>query len=404
MQLFDLYHHHYAIRKLIPSDFWLFELSVWLHVLARSLITVFIPILLLQTGFSLQTVILFYLVYHAVDIPLNFAVGRMITVIGARKVMFLANIFIIFFFVSLNVIGAAQYWMLGVMAILLALYDSAYWVAHLFLFMQSDTDPAKTSKETGALYSIKKVATMLGPLVGAGLLIFVDQTVLVILASFLFVSSAVPLIYVTDFPDRPKTRAYRYRISQFLTRGIDLNNYLSTGLFSVHKMAELVIWPLFIYTILGTIESVAFIPAIIAVTTIIISLITSRIMPDTREIMIIVGALLVAGMWVARMFIDGSIFYFVSIALVSTFSLLITIPLDSNLFVRARRTDPLLASVLRNTFSMGSRFVFLILPLAVLVNIFNVTFTLAATAMIVLAAVNCFFLIYDRNAYRALSG
>lgn len=405
MQLFHFYHHHYRVRDLIPSDFWLFEFSVWLHVLARSLISIFIPILLLQDGFSLSIVILYYVLYHAFDVPLNFFAGRLIELIGARKVMFLANIFIIFFFIGLNTITPDQFWFLIFLALLAALYDTFYWVGHLFLFMKSDTDASKAGSETGVLYSIKKIATMLGPIVGAGLLLFVSQTALVALAVILFLCSAIPLIYVDDFNDKPDLiKTSRWRLRDFFANTVDTNNLISTGLYSIHRKAELIIWPLFLYTIFGTIESVALVPMIVAATTIIFSLFTSRVTASTREKMIMLGGLLVATTWILRLFIEANTFYYLSIALTSIFALLITIPLDSNLFIRARTTDPLSASVFRNTFSMGSVLVILFMPLLLFVDIFQLSFALTAAAMLILIAVNYYFLTTESEAFDSITG
>lgn len=405
MQLFHFYHHHYRLRDLIPSDFWLFEFAVWLHVLARSVITIFIPILLLETGFSLQAVIIFYLLFHALDVPLNFAVGWLIERIGARLVMFFSNIFLIFFFIGLDMIEPGQYWYLGYLALLVALYDTFYWVAHLFLFMKSDRDARKAGSETGAFYSIKKIATMLGPILGAGLLMFVSQTSLVAVASALLLGSAIPLIYVTDFHDKPDiTRTRRYHLRDFFRNTVDRTNLISTGLFSVHRRAELVLWPLFLYTIFGTIQSVAIVPVIVAATTIIFSVFNSRINASTRELMIMVGAALIAAVWLMRLYIDATSFYYISVAAVSIFSLLVMLPLDSNVFVRGRRTDPLSASVLRNTFSMTFPLLFLLTPLAVAVSIFDAAFSIVAAVMVLLILLNAYFMTTHKQDFDSVVG
>jgi len=403
MQLFHFYHHHYRIRDLIPSDFWLFEFSVWLHVLARSLITIFIPILFLQTGFSLQTVILYYVVYHLLDIPLNIVAGWIIEHIGARKVMFLSNIFLIFFFISLNTITLDQYWLLMYMALLAALYDTFYWVSHLFLFMKSDTDVNNTKNETGLLYSLKKIATMLGPLLGAGMLIFISQTALIAFAALLLILSALPLIYVDEFHDKPDIeKSRRWKLRHFFQYNIDTNNLLSTGLYAVHKKAELIIWPLFLYSIFGTIESIVLVPIIIAITTIIFSFFTKRVNATTREILMITGAALVSIVWILRLFIEITAFYYISIGLISIFALLITIPLDSNLFIRARQTDPLSASVFRNMFSMGTALLILFIPILFLVNTFHVAFILAALCMLLLITVNFYFITKNKESFDSI--
>jgi len=402
MQLLHFYHHH-RVKSLFTSDFWLFEFSVWLHVLARSLITIFVPILLLRIGFDLHDVVIFYLLFHAIDIPLNFAAGRVIERIGARMTMFIANIFTIFFFISLNTVSAEQYWLLGAMAAMLAAYDALYWVSHLYLFMKSDQEVEQTGADTGVLYSVKKIAMMLGPLIGAGLLIYVSQTALIVLSVILFLLSALPLISVTDFADKPSGTQPRYSLRDFFGNHVDRNNFISTGLYAIHRRAELILWPLFLYTLFETIQSVAAVPVIVAATTIIFSFYSSRVNASTRELIIIIGACFVALMWLLRVAIDDATFYYLSVALVSIFGLLIMIPLDSNLFVRAQETDPLSASVYRNTFSMGTATaLFLVLLFAI--DVFQIAFMTTIISMIGLIAVNFYFLSRDRDDFDALTG
>jgi len=404
MQLFHFYHHHHArIKQLLESDFWLFEFSVWLHVLARSLITIFIPILLLRIGFSLHDVIIFYLIYHAVDIPLNFLAGRIVERVGARMTTFLASIFTIFFYIGLTTINDSQFWFLSVLAILFALYDAFYWVAHLYLFMKSNQVVSKTGADTGILYSVKKIAAMIGPLVGATLILYVNQTALVTVSASLFLLSALPLIYIKDFNDRPSPKTARYSLRDFFKNHVDANNLLSTSLYAMHRRAELILWPLFLYTLFETVESVAAIPIIVAATTIIFSLFTSRLKASTREVIIIFGACLVSLIWLLRLGIEDATFYYVSIALANVFSLLIAIPLDSNLFVRARETDLLSMAVYRNTFSMASG-VALFTVLAVVTGVFSVSFIVTIASLVALIAVNFYFLTSDTEEFDALGG
>ena len=73
------------------------------------------------------------------------------------------------------------------------------------------------------------------------------------------------------------------------------------------------------------------------------------------------------------------------------FSLLVSIPLDSNLFTRGKERDALAASTYRNVTSMFMKFV-LYGILAIVINIFQVSFILAIVALSGLVIVNYLFL------------
>ncbi len=68
MHLFNFYQSHGA-RHLSFSDFWMYELSMWLHTLAHALVSVFIPILLLKSGYPLERVENARAEYHGIFGP-----------------------------------------------------------------------------------------------------------------------------------------------------------------------------------------------------------------------------------------------------------------------------------------------------------------------------------------------
>src|SRR3989344_6278362 len=95
MRGFHFYHGHRA--SLHFSDFWLYEISMWLHTLARSLVAIFIPILMLKSGYDLGDVVLFFLVFNVIDVPLNFVARRVMRMLGARFTIIVATCITIVF-------------------------------------------------------------------------------------------------------------------------------------------------------------------------------------------------------------------------------------------------------------------------------------------------------------------
>ncbi|PIR86634.1 MAG: hypothetical protein COU11_04685, partial [Candidatus Harrisonbacteria bacterium CG10_big_fil_rev_8_21_14_0_10_49_15] len=171
MQLWNFYHQN-KLHQLAHSNFWQVEFAIWLHLFARSIISIFIPILLLQTGYSLGDVMFYYFVFTAVNVPFNFFARSFVKAKGARLTLMFATATIILFFLGLYTL-AADNWLLFIgLALLAALYDALYWVAHLYLFLASDTNKTNSAKDTSILYIVKQVAGLLGPAVGALILIF----------------------------------------------------------------------------------------------------------------------------------------------------------------------------------------------------------------------------------------
>jgi small neutral amino acid transporter SnatA (MarC family) len=69
---------------------------------------------------------------------------------------------------------------------------------------------------------------------------------------------------------------------------------------------------------------------------------------------------------------------------------LITIPLNSYLFEKGEKKDTLSASTYRNVASMSANFLFFFI-LALLVNVFNISFLIASGCMLLLVGVSYFF-------------
>jgi MFS family permease len=396
MQLFNNYHHH-KIYKMLHSDFWLFDLSIWIHVFARSLVAVFIPIFLLQMGFLIEEVLLYYIILHLTNVPLNFWAGWLTRRIGARKVIIVGVVFLILFFASLYNLEVGNWWLLAMMAVFASLYDAHYWVAHIFFFMKCSDKDDNVSKDASALSIVKQFAGILAPFFGALVLIFFTQKTLLGISILILCLSFWPLFKIKDIDDKPKGKGKT--IKEFFSDWKTSKEYLFLALYSIHSSVESTLWPIFIFMLFESLESVAALPIIISLSTIIFTYLTSHIDKKNRNTMIALGAVLIAITWIFRMYVDNTIFYYFSVFLVAFFTILITLPLDSQMFENGEKKDALDTSMYRNTISMSAR-VILLIVLFVMVKVFEVGFIAAAVSMFVLMIVNLLFRVKGVSALK----
>lgn len=387
MILFQRYHYH-QLEKFFHTDFWIFETSVWLHVFARSMIAIFIPIFLLQMGWSIGQVMFFYFIFNVFDAPLNFFAKWLVYKIGARLVVALGTLCYVGFFVVLYNLQLGDWSMLIWMALLAALYDTFYWVGHIYFFMLCEKNDRNISKGVSALYIVKRIAGVLAPLIGALVLIFANEKMLIIMSMIMLMLSILPLFRIKETKDRPAKKPKSF--AKFFAKGDGLKEYIITGLNSFHNVAEGIIWPIFIYTIFETIESVAAIPVIVAGTVIIFTYFTGKIKKTNREKIIGLGALLISLTWILRLLIDNNIFYYISIFLIGAFSILVSVPLESNIYEKGEKKDPLSTSAYRNFFSMFPR-IFFYGALYLMLEIFQVSFVSAIISMFIIVVINYLF-------------
>ena len=383
MQLFRL-HFNNKLRNLFHSDFWIYERSVWLHMLAQAVVSVFVAILLLEGGYTLNQVIFYYFLFYLFDVPLNYLAYYFVKWFGARWTLIVGVLAKIAFFVGLSMIGGGSLWVLVLLALFDALYDTLYYIAHFYIFMSLDT-PEESREHTGILKAVQKLGGLLGPVVGAGLLIFVSENALIYATIALLGLSIIPLFQLHHLDDKPKVGNPR-----FSDLGIKARRpFLSMLLWGMHSKVEGHLIPLFIFIVIGTVESVAIIPVLISAAAIFLSYFVGKDRKHTLSEMVVKMAPLVFVIWILRLIIANNVFYYISIVLVSLVSLLISIPMDADIFKlgEVNREHTLSVALYRNLVSMiGGLIIFTIL--AAWVSIFQGSFIMAAIAIFILIIIN----------------
>ncbi len=371
-------YHQNRFQKVIHSEFWLFELSVWLHTFSRSMIAIFIPIFLLQTGYTIGNIMFFYFVLYAMSVPLNFVSRWLISKIGAKKVIIFGSCFYVAFFVSLYNLTLDNWMLLIAIAFFVATYDAFYWVAHIFLFMKCSKNDDNVSRDVSILSIVKNIAGIIAPALGALIIIFFSRNMLIIVSIVILILSIIPLFVMKNFPDKPVQKQITF--SSFFSSWKFTKDYFTKGFFHIHSTTENVIWPLFVFMFFSSVESVAVLPMIISITGIIFTFFAGKVDRTKRKKMIISGSFLIAIIWILRLLIENGLFYYISVFLVGLSAVLINIPLDSNIFEKGEKRDTLSTATYRNVFAMffGACFYGI---LSVLVNIFNISFLLASAGL-----------------------
>lgn len=374
MQLFHLYNRNKLVR-LIHSKMWMFEFSIWLHTFSRSLVSIFIPILLLKSGYSVNEVILFYFLYNVIDVPLNFLARWCVRKIGARNVVILGTLFSIGFFVCLFNISANNWALLIKLAVFAALYDTFYWVAHLYLFVKCSNKKNDVASDASGLSIARRLAGLMAPALGALVLILSNQDVLISVSIVLLSLSLLPLLRIKGIPDKPLRKQKSFR--SFFKSWKITKDFLSVGFFGIHSSVEGIIWPIFIFTYFESVESVAILPIIASITSIIFTYFVGKTTKSKRSLLIAVGGIAISFVWILRLFVTADFFYFFSVFLVGIFAVFISLPLDSSLLEKGEKRDLLSASTYRNIASMSAN-VLLYGTLCLLINIFDASFYIAA--------------------------
>lgn len=340
---------------------------------------------MLVAGFSLEQVLLFYIIYYAVNMPANY-LGRYLThSLGAKITIIIGTILYMLFFVVYSFISTWEH--LVLLAILYGMYDGLYYVASRYVFIGSTKDPENSGENTGIMHVVVRSASLLGPIIGSTIILLTNGgTVLVVsvIVGF-FALSLVPLFFLQEVPTKPEKKPLPFK--EFFNNKREVKNHVTLGLFKVQEAVEDIIFPVYIFLLFQELSSVAILAILVPVVAMVFSFMVSHVKRGQREKVIMVGSLLLAVVWLLRVFVEAPLFLYLSVILTGIFALLVVVPLDSNLYVRGSERGPLSASMYRNITGMGAKLLFFII-LYVMISVLKASFLVAVVSLFALFYVN----------------
>jgi len=381
-------HHSLKLHRTFDTPLKKFDLSIWLHAFARSLISIFIPILFLQAGYSIAEVMIYFFIYNAIDVPLNFFADWLTRKIGARWVIIIGSTFMLLYFLSLSLLSLHSWWLLIGIAFLAAMYDVLYWVGHLFFFVKCSAHKENISRDTSILSIVRQIASLTAPAIGAAILIFASENILIYVSIGVVALSMIPLFSIRRVDDRATQPQKTFK--EFFQSINVTKDYISTMFFGIHMAVESVIFPIFLFVLFTSVTSVAAVPILAAIATIIFTYMAGNVKKSRRLRTMIIGALVSGIFWILRIIFNADIFLYISIFIVGVFSVMISIPLVSTIFEKGERINILSASTYRNAASMFGKMV-LYGFLALLISIFKVSFITAALCLFLFILINYIF-------------
>ncbi len=377
------------------KNFWLFESSMWLHLFSSSFVSVFIPVLLFKEGFSISMILLYYFVLHLVNVPSNFLAGKLTAKLGSRVVVITATIFYLLFFLSFSLLESGSLLLLFLMATLAAIYDAFYYVASLNIFMESSKDPENSGKNTSILNIVSSMAYLLGPFAGSAILLLSENknTVLYAVVFFLFLS-IFPLFKMKDEGIEHESKLMNPK--EFFSSDRERKNHLSLMFYKMGEGIEFILFPLYIFIILGTLESVAILAVLIPIFSFFFTYLSGNIKRSNRRFYIQFGSLLIAALWFSRIYLDSQYALYIGSVVMSLLIIFVRIPIDANIFRTGNESHhSLSSSVYKNTSAMLAKGILFgtlyFVSLYSVENIFYWAFSLSAVTSIAVIFINKYY-------------
>ena len=239
-------------------------ISLALRNFSLSLISLFVPLYLYnEMGFSLENTLMMYLFYSVVFAIFSPIAAKFSARYGFKHSVLFSTPFYILFILFLYLLPTLKTPLI-ILATLFGISLAFYWVGMhpLFYFV---TNKKRRGEEFGKSRVIMIAAATAGPLVGGLLIKLVGFSLLFAFASFFLFLSSIILFFSKDAHIK-----YNFSVKKLFNKDQWKNSlfFVSQG---TEFIANGVIWPLFIFLILGSYLSLGIIGSILAGLTIIIS-------------------------------------------------------------------------------------------------------------------------------------
>lgn len=190
------YHFDIHIAKFLKNKYNNLLIADTFRMVALSLVSLFIPIFLLEKGFDIVTICYYELALFVSSILCHYFVLAHLPDWGVKKSMIISYLLYVVFYLTLYfseslIIDFGQSGFLVFLTIFNVVSTGLYWSAHHVFFIES-TEDGNEGKKLGMLTGIPTILCIASPFIGSVLIdkfsfysVFVVSIVMLIIASFI---------------------------------------------------------------------------------------------------------------------------------------------------------------------------------------------------------------------------
>ncbi len=311
-----------------------FFVTVTIQQLSIGAINLFEPIFLYQLNIGLKGILLYYLaVYVPYFIIIPFG-GKFAKRFGYEHSLATATFVNSLYYICLALIPFVPGF-LFVAPLLSAIQKTFWWPAYHANFARFSKEDER-GREIGSLNALYTLASAIGPFLGGAILLVGNFTILYAVGVVLMILSVIPL-FTTRESFKPSLISWREQMRFVFGRAY--RRRLLGGIGYGEEMITQTIWPIYIFVLLGSALNLGAIIGFATILTIIVSIITGRVMDKKREGKInFWSALVLIFSWVLRPFVGvaSTIFLADTAARVSKFAMMI--PAYSKIYQDGKKT------------------------------------------------------------------
>lgn len=331
-----------------------------LNGVAFSLIGIFIPIYILEIGYSFQDVIFYLMIHHGTLLLFTF-VGAyiankkgLVNLLKFRLIFTFAFIFILF---NLN----SNILFLFLMAFIRGIDDSFYWLP-VNVLMVRNTNDQNIGEALAKFMAYPSLFTVFAPLIGGLIAVHFSFSVLIIIAFLVLISSVVPVL-------KMPTQNVPFEFS--LSRSKEIYNQNKRLIIPeiLDNLTETTaeIWTIFIYLKLIDVVQVGIVGTIMSLAAVFFTLTIGKMSDKFDKIKLLkFGAFFIFITWIFNAaighFTTNAWWFYIGSLMIAFLMKVFLVPYGAFLYNRARKDD-IQFIVLREVLTVFGRMILFVLAI-----------------------------------------
>ncbi len=380
------HHFHHFLKNKEMNELYL---SYGIFNFALGLISVFVPIYLYKIDYSIQEILLFFFINSLSFVAFSYPGAKVVSKLGVKHTMLMTAPLLILFFIGLSFIREIPvlFFLLPILrAMKMILFNYSF---HLNFIQHADKK--SRGREFSMAQASATIAGILSPFFGGVIINYFGFSPLFYIGSFFLFFAMIPLFMTKDTYE--KVNFNQKKIISDIFRKENRPFLSSFSGYAIESWIGMIIWPIFLFVITISIESIGALTSITTLLTFLIFYFVGKATDanDKRKL-IRIGTFLYFFGWVGRIFVSGTM----SVLFIDTYKNLahkvVDIPWSTHFYDIAAKKNYFKFIVEREIiFNLVRSFLFPILMLVFLIDLryaFAITFAIAAFSSLFYMSLN----------------
>lgn len=277
----------------------LFCASRFIRAIGSELIGLFVPIYLYGLGYPVYSIILFYWLWAFYFVVFSCLGARIISKIGLKRAMLFSAVFKIVYLLGLRYIAGSTFlfWFLPFVHSCTGLFD--VFAYHLIFLRNSEV--FNRGKQLSFIRAMVMLAGIITPAIGGYLIFYYNFNLLYAVGAMITLISTIPLFLTKEVYEKMHF-TYKALFREIVARR-NVHITVSYSGYAIEFLVGWVIWPVFMFVILGTTKETGLAVTISTIAAFLVLFIVGKLTDGWDKLKLLkIGTLLYCLGWLGRIF------------------------------------------------------------------------------------------------------